>query len=273
MDMDLHDMQSLAARVSPASGYHHVGDLAWNWIFERDRPRKVWRDADLVVGWAWLDGPDSAMIQVDPGRPDIADAVLAWALGQGVARVEAASTESTLVAAVRRAGFTAVDGGPFMLVLRRSLAALPPLPALPDGFIVRPVDPSEGEGWVACHTAAFGGSRMSGDSWRELMALPPYRPELAQLIEAPDGTVAAYCQGWYDEANRIGEFEPVGTHPSYQRRGLGRAVCLSVLHAFAAAGGERAVVYSRGDAAYPVPRLVYGSLGFGEFSRTDWYAR
>jgi ribosomal protein S18 acetylase RimI-like enzyme len=271
--MDLHDMQSLAVRVSPATGYHHVGDLAWNWIFEQDRPRRVWRDADQVVGWAWLDGPDSAMIQIDPGRPDIADAALAWAVGQGVARAEVARTESTLVAAVRRAGFTAADSGPFMLSLRRPLSGLPTLTDLPDGFTVRPARPADGEGWVATHAAAFGGSGMTGDSFRALMALPPYRPEFAQLIEAPDGTVAAYCQGWYDEANRIGEFEPVGTHPSYQRRGLGRAVCLSVLHAFASAGGERAVVYSRGDDAYPVPRLVYGSLGFVEFTRTDWYVR
>lgn len=29
--------------------------------------------------------------------------------------------------------------------------------------------------------------------------------------------------------NGVGEFEPVGTHPSYQRRGLGRAICSHAL--------------------------------------------
>src|SRR5262245_14892441 len=268
--MDLQDMQSLAERVSPATAYHHVGDLAWNWIFGRDQPRELWRDKEQVVGWAWLDGPDSAMIQVDPGRPDIADAAVAWAVTRGVARLELACTETTLVAAVRRAGFTPVERGPFMLIMRRPLtgpATLPPVPALAEGFVVRPTRPADGEAWLAAHASAFGGSAMTADSYRKLTTLPPYRTEFAQLIEAPDGTCAAYCQGWYDEVNRIGEFEPVGTHASYQRRGMGRAVCLAVLHAFAAAGGERAVVYSRGDAAYPVPRLVYGSLGFVEFAR------
>jgi ribosomal protein S18 acetylase RimI-like enzyme len=274
--MDLQHMQSLAERVSPATGYHHVGDLAWNWIFGHDQPRELWRDDGKVVGWAWLDGPDSAMIQVDPGRADVADAAVGWALARGVARLEVARTESTLAAAVRRAGFTLVTGGPFMLLMGRPLAAaapLPPVPSLPDGFVVRPARPADGEAWVTAHAAAFGSSDMTGDSYRELTRLPPYRAEFAQVIEASDGTCAAYCQGWYDDANRIGEFEPVGTHPSYQRRGLGRAVCLAVLHAFAAGGGERAVVYSRGDAAYPVPKLVYGSLGFVEFTRTDWYVR
>ncbi len=266
-------MQSLAERVSPATGYHHVGDLTWNWILGRDQPRELWRDGDQVVGWAWLDGPDSAMIQVDPARPDIADAAVAWALALGVARVELARTETTLVAAVRRAGFTPADSGPFMVLMRRPLTDLPPLPRLPDGLIARPARPADGEAWVACHAAAFGESSLTGDSYRQLTGLPPYRPEFAQVIEAPDGSCAAYCQGWYNAVNRVGEFEPVGTHPSYQRRGIGRAVCLAVLHSFAAAGGERAIVYARGDAAYPVPRIVYGSLGFAEFARTDWYVR
>jgi hypothetical protein len=139
--MDLQDMQSLAERVSPATAYHHVGDLAWNWIFGRDQPRELWRDDEQVVGWAWLDGPDSAMIQVDPDRPDIADAAVAWAVTRGVARLELARTETTLVAAVRQAGFTPVERGPFMLVMRRPLAGPA---ALPDQPTARP-------GWPPTH--------------------------------------------------------------------------------------------------------------------------
>ncbi|WP_202805957.1 GNAT family N-acetyltransferase [Actinopolymorpha alba] len=66
---------------------------------------------------------------------------------------------------------------------------------------------------------------------------------------------------------------PVGTHPDHRRRGLARAVCTAVLHAFAAAGGERVVVCSRGDAAHPVPKLVYESMGFIPQARTMTYSR
>jgi predicted GNAT family acetyltransferase len=84
--------------------------------------------------------------------------------------------------------------------------------------------------------------------------------------------VALPAQGWYDEVNGTGEFEPVGTHPGHRRLGLARAVCTAVLHAFAAAGGRRAVVYSRGDAAYPIPRRLYESMGFTAYTRTHTYA-
>ncbi len=53
----------------------------------------------------------------------------------------------------------------------------------------------------------------------------------------------------------------------------GRAVCAAVLHAFARAGGHRAVVQARGDAAYPVPKRLYESLGFTAYARTYTYTR
>jgi hypothetical protein len=40
---------------------------------------------------------------------------------------------------------------------------------------------------------------------------------------------------------------------------------------FADAGGHRAIVYSRGDAAYPIPKRLYGSSGFTAYTRTHTY--
>ncbi|MER6177880.1 GNAT family N-acetyltransferase [Streptosporangium sp. NPDC001681] len=68
----------------------------------------------------------------------------------------------------------------------------------------------------------------------------PYRPELDLVAVSPGGDVVAYCQGWYDEVNGVGAFEPVGTHPGHRRLGLARAVCTAVMHAFFDAGGHRA---------------------------------
>ncbi|MET8700805.1 hypothetical protein ABZW10_18320 [Kitasatospora sp. NPDC004723] len=68
----------------------------------------------------------------------------------------------------------------------------------------------------------------------------------------------------------------VGTHPDHRRRGLARAVRTAglhafVLHAFARAGGRRAVVRSRGDAAHPVPTRLYESVGFTPYTRTHTF--
>jgi GNAT superfamily N-acetyltransferase len=95
----------------------------------------------------------------------------------------------------------------------------------------------------------------------------PYRPDFDFVVEAPDGTLAASALGWYDEANRVGEFEPVGTRPEHRRLGLASAVMLFGMRRFRDAGATHAIVGCRGDAGYPIPKLVYESIGFRELSR------
>ena len=51
------------------------------------------------------------------------------------------------------------------------------------------------------------------------------------------------------------------------------AASLACLHALRTAGATRAVVYPRGDPAYPVPRRLYAALGFRPVARTVTYRR
>src|SRR5262249_29222166 len=109
--------------------------------------------------------------------------------------------------------------------------------------------------------------------YQMMMNAWPYRRDLDQVVEAPDGTLAAFALGWLDEANRVGELEPVGTDPRYVRQGFGSAASLACLHALRAAGATRAVVYPRGDRAYPIPRQLYFGLGFRPVAQTVTYGR
>ncbi|KAA6214676.1 GNAT family N-acetyltransferase [Streptomyces albofaciens JCM 4342] len=165
--------------------------------------------------------------------------------------------------------------GPYMTCLGRPLTGgLPLLPRLPDGYVIRAQrDYADVAGRAAAHRAAFGSERITAERHARMRAVWPYRPEFDLVVASPGGDIVAYCQGWYDEANRTGVFEPVGTRPDHRRLGLARAVCAAVLHAFARAGGHRAVVQARGDAAYPVPKRLYESLGFAAYARTYTYTR
>ena len=96
----------------------------------------------------------------------------------------------------------------------------------------------------------------------------PYRADLDCVAVAPDGSVASYTLAWLDEENRVGEFEPVGTHEAHQRRGLGRAVNLFALQRLRDEGATEALVGCRGDDAYPIPRKLYESVGFRELAAT-----
>jgi ribosomal protein S18 acetylase RimI-like enzyme len=117
------------------------------------------------------------------------------------------------------------------------------------------------------HQAAWNSKRVTEESYAHLMRTWPYRDNLDFVVEAPDGTLAASAIGWYDEENCTGEFEPVGTHPDYRQKGIGRALMLFGCERFRDAGATRAIVGCRGDDDYPIPKRLYQSVGFREISR------
>ncbi len=101
----------------------------------------------------------------------------------------------------------------------------------------------------------------------------PYRADLDCIAVAPDGRVAAYVLAWYDDENRVGELEPVGTHADFRRLGLARAASFFALRRLRDEGAERAIVLCRGDEGYPAPKRLYESVGFRQHSRSIEFRR
>ncbi|MFI6790457.1 GNAT family N-acetyltransferase [Nonomuraea sp. NPDC050383] len=276
---DLRAMQELCSRIwSPGSRWH-VGDLAWGRFQHTGRepgwPTRLWRDGGRTVAWGWIDLPGSLDLAVDPARPELARQVLEWfarTAPAGPLDVTVLDTETHLAAALREAGYRPAGDGPFFRHLVRDLAG-PAEPVPPQGYRLRAVGETDVPGRVAAHRAAFHPSRVSEESYRAVRAAWPYRAGLDLVAVAPDGEVAAYCLVWLDEARRVAEIEPTGTLPAHRRRGLARAVCLAALRAAREAGAERAVVYARGDDAYPAPGRLYRSIGFRPAARTVTWVR
>jgi ribosomal protein S18 acetylase RimI-like enzyme len=199
-------------------------------------------------------------------------------------------TERHLVAALEHAAYRPKTEAPFF---QHCLVGLDgPLTGLrmPEGYRARAVRVDEVEARAALHRAAWRPSRIGklfvppvdlGDaesmvtteSYRAVMSVWPYRHDHDQVIEAPDGTLVAVALGWLDEVNRAGELEPVGVDPRYARNGLGSAASLACMEEMRKAGATRAVVYPRGDSAYPVARRLYFGLGFRPVARTVTYGR
>lgn len=296
---DLRAMQDAVRRTWTPRSRWHVGDLAWRRYAVPDRePHRrtaLWRDGDggPVLAWGWAELPGDLSLYVDPNRPGLADEVVAWFEGVATGPDRAATvlaTEGHLRGALERAGYRVDPGAPFFLHCLLALDGRLPAPRLPEGYRVRAVRDGEEEARAAVHRAAWRPARIGallvppvdlGDdeppetasSFRALRGAWPYRLGLDQVVEAPDGTLVASALGWLDEANRAGELEPVGTDPRHAHRGLGAAVTLACLRALRDAGATRAVVYPRGDDAYPVPRGLYLGLGFRPVARTVTYIR
>ncbi len=277
---DLRAMQDLTQRIWSEAQPHHVGDLAWGRSMcttgAADWPIALWEDGGRVVAWAWANLPDDLRFQVAPEHPELVAEVLGWfdelAAG-GPRELNPLEAQTDLVAEIVAHGYRAQDGAPFFAHHARNLADLPE-PTLPEGYTARAVrGPADLARRVASHRAAWESTRVTAVSYRAVMAAWPYRVDLDWIVEAPDGTFAANCLIWLDPVLGVGMFEPVGTVPDHRRRGLSRAVCLAALHALRAAGGTRAIVCPRGDAAYPIPQALYRGIGFQPYARTRTYLK
>jgi len=275
----LRAMQSLASRISPFASWRHSGDAAWavTLLAEADHcPSSVWSEDGETRAWALFETPEELTVQVDPALPGLADAVLAWAEQTASApelSVTISEVEKHVTDALRARGYTEAADGPFFAVLRHDLKALPPVPALPAGYTIRSVGDDDLAARADVHRAVWNNDKITPQRHRAMRATWPYKPEFDLMAVGPDGGAAAYVQGWYDEHSRVGLFEPVGTRTEHRRLGLSRTLGLAVLHAFAAAGARIATVNPRGDAAYPVPKLVYESIGFRAYSRSHTYVK
>ena len=142
--------------------------------------------------------------------------------------------------------------------------------APPGDFVVRAVGGEEE--WparVELHRTVWAPSRVTLDAYRRLRAAPVYRRDLDLVAAAPDGTFAAYAIVWYDPASAVGEFEPVGTHPDFRRRGAARTVMLEGLRRLRELGARRALVAS--SANNPASIRLYESVGFALADREQFY--
>ena len=290
---DLRAMQGLAQALWPVQRQFHIGGLAWQRFEhvgrESEWPTRLWEVGGRVVAWAWIyeHDPDLLYFQVDPAHPALIGEVLDWfekTASAKVLNIPVLNRHVEMIATLRMRGYAVVTSGPFGLCNTRDLKDLPPL-SLPTDFAVRSMaDAPDPERRAAAHRAAWdriagrendppGGSRVTGESYRNVMAAWPYRPELDWVLEDAEGRWVANCCVWFDESNGVGEFEPVGVDADFRRRGYGYLVCLAGLHALGRVGAKIALVGARGDADYPVPRRLYFSLGFSTYARTVTYER
>lgn len=135
---------------------------------------------------------------------------------------------------------------------------------LPEGYSVRSMRKGEWADtlrWVECekHVFPHAGSTLEGHE--RFHTSPSYRDGLHIVVEAPDGSFAAFAGITFEETNCTAVFEPVGTHPDHLRKGLAKAAICEGLRRLELLGVAMAYV-GTGD-AIPANRL-YESVGFTE---------
>jgi GNAT superfamily N-acetyltransferase len=123
----------------------------------------------------------------------------------------------------------------------RPLAGDIPMPTLPSGYVIRPLQNS-------AELAAYG-------ELYDFTAVNPHHrqktfnsDEYGHLVVANTGQFVAYCEyafcraEWAQSGRRRGWIEYIGVRPENRRQGLGRAVLLAGLRQLQAAGAETALL-------------------------------
>ena len=105
--------------------------------------------------------------------------------------------------------------------------------------------------------------------YRNIQTAPLYRRDLDIVAIAPDGAVASFCTIWFDDVTRTAYFEPVGTAPVYQRRGLGKAVMCEGLRRLKRMGAAMAYV----GGYTPAANALYSSAGFTQYALSEPWAK
>jgi GNAT superfamily N-acetyltransferase len=150
---------------------------------------------------------------------------------------------------------------------RRDLSAPRPEAPVPPGYTIRPL----GDGLELlerCYASGLafheGDIRTAVDNrqdpawYRNIQTAPLYRRDLDLVAIAPDGAIAAFATLWFDDVTRSAYFEPVGTVPAHQRRGLGKALLSAGLRRGQRLGATLAFVSGYDEAANALYRSVMG---------------
>lgn len=279
------DLSSAVATLSAAwrAGARHVAGTpaAIEWWYALTHPDplsdhlRLWYDDVDVVGWTWHEPPELEVhvwTGDDVGRERVFGAIIGAALeerpGEELAAF-AADDDSASIGVLGDHGFVP-EGRRLSQWQWQADGPSPADVVLPDDYRIRSIrGPEEFEARVALHRAAFPASRLNVAKYQRLLTVPHYRLEDDLVVEAPDGSLAAFALGWYDPDARVGELEPVGAHPDHQRRGLSRAVVTEAVRRLFQRGAHLVQVYS--DQAEAAPEALYRSVGFERYTSHQRY--
>jgi mycothiol synthase len=96
-------------------------------------------------------------------------------------------------------------------------------------------------------------------SWyQNIQCAPLERRDLDLVAIAPTGEIVAFTTIWYEDVTRCGYFEPVGTIPEHQRRGLGRSLLYEGMRRLKKMGATQAMTFGGETPANALYQSVFG---------------
>ncbi len=264
----------------------HVIDLPYrlsSWALDDPGNTRLWFDAQgNLLAWAVLQTPFWFVDYVcDPQDMALHGEILAWAdtRSREIAATPAGHLswfvnvfdgQTERIRDLQAVGFACqsdpenVPPGddPWSKVFMRREANMPVgTYRLPAGFTLRPLGgESEVGAYVELHRAVFESKSMTIEWRQRILRHPAYQPDLDIVIAAPDGSLAAFCVGWLDQATGRGHIESLGCREDCRRYALGRVALAEVLRRLQARGAQ--AIYVETDKYRNTALALYEHMGF-----------
>jgi ribosomal protein S18 acetylase RimI-like enzyme len=286
-----------AVARAPVPIYLMTSDVAWRLPGAGAKENLcLWRDASGLAGFVWFEpttgmefdlrhdlGYDTAVAadmlawgearrrEFDPAHPRFVDLMSMEEWSEEILNPRApiadgrrCFTTMAFEEDVPRIAFLTANGyrstQHFMPDYRRDLSVPIPPPNLRAGLRLRHATEADLEERVAVHRASWLRSTWSMETYLKIRASDAYDSELDIVLEADDGTFAAYCICWADPVAGVGSYEPVGTRPEWRGKGVGRETIYEGFRRLKAKGMRSARV---GTAGFNAPaQALYESCGF-----------
>lgn len=241
---------------------HLMGKSEW------ENSIRIWETSEgVIVGVVSTEDAESTFIQIHPDYRFIEEDMMVWAeenlalpADEGNAKritIWAHDKDKLRQSILTKRGYRKSEDFEY-LRWQRLDKEIPDF-ELPEGYSIRSLEDGV-DIFDKCETVAkaFKSSGLPLEVYREMQRAPLYRKDLDIVSIYKDDTIASFCTVWFEEKNRIGVFEPAGTHPDHQRKGLRKAVLIEGLKRLKALGAEIAYVGSYGEAT----GYFYESAGF-----------
>jgi mycothiol synthase len=287
---DLHVMLDLLAegrRAGAPTYYAHRGDLQW-WLFYTYIPEaawqssiRLWMEDDQLIGFALL-APELCSFDVfvhprwrcTSREEEMLELVLAEMAGlDELQTIWIAEDDNWRIKWLEANGFQHSED--YFYWMTRDLSGPLVGPGLPEGFTTRHSRGEQDAHLRSVASAAAFESSKPFDEYVErtlrFVRSPVYTPEYELYVIGPDGNVASFCITWTDTLNKMGLFEPVGTHPDFQGKSLGKSLLFEGMRLLKAEGMQEASLCTTHDNLRAL--RLYESAGFQKVKRLLTFSR
>ena len=282
-DNDVQAMREFMGRIASRST---IVDFDEQILLSSTRETtRIWKQDNKIVGFAFMDEYNNLWFDTETEfslLDELETEIIEWGVLCRKRRIVEISAEHTLDCTCNADNYRRISTlkkHGFILEPVRSLQYSRPLnkqiaePPLPAGFSIRCVKGRDEAGQlVALHQAAFGTNNMTLEYRLAMMSTPQYIQEMDLVAVAPNNELAAFCVcGFDDPEKKIGTTDPIGTHPSYQGIGLGKAITSAGLIALKNAGANT-VRLGTSSENIAMQRLAI-ALGFVSISEKLWFSK